>query len=284
MTRPIAAALALAADHRPVFPCGADKRPLVATGFKAATCDADQILGWWSRWPDALVAVPTGAASGLVVVDGDVIPGADGRALLREWTRAGRLPVTRTHETRRGGVHLLFRDNPDHALKCSAGKVAPAIDTRGTGGYAIWWPAHAGRVLRATELAELPRWVCEAVDPPRPAPASTPRRRCVDHGGSAYGLAALDAETQAVMAAGFGQQERTLNLAALRIGALVAGGELQPNVARAALIAAGQHMACQPGREPWAAAEIERKVTRGMADGARRPRSRPPTFSKRAAA
>ena len=37
------AALALAADDLPVFPCDATKRPLVPGGFRAATCDADQL-------------------------------------------------------------------------------------------------------------------------------------------------------------------------------------------------------------------------------------------------
>lgn len=289
MSAPVTIALALAAERIPVFPCGPDKRPLVATGFKAASAHAGRIRTWWSRWPDALVAVPTGAPSGIVIIDGDVIPGADGRSLLRQWTREGLLPCTRAHETRRAGVHLLFRDDPAHPLRCSASKLARAIDTRATGGYAIWWPAHGGRVLRDMPLATLPvvpRWMVEAIEPPRPAPPAASIRPLhhSDHDGTAYGLAALDAETQAVMSAPFGAQEATLNAAALRIGQLVAGGEIQPTVARAALIEAGRHMASQPGREPWSAADIERKVSRGMADGSRRPRSRPDTFSKRAAA
>ena len=289
MSAALRAAEALAASNIPTFPCAANKQPLTAHGFKDATCRAQQIRAWWSRWPDALVAVPTGAPSGVVIIDGDLIPGVDGRALLRQWTREGRLPPTRTHETRRGGVHLLVRDDPTQPLRCSASKLARAIDTRATGGYAIWWPAHGGRVLRDMPLSVLPlvpRWVIEALEPPQPAPpaASICPPHHGDHDGTPYGLAALDAETQAVMSAPFGAQEATLNAAALRIGQLVAGGELQPSVARAALIEAGRHMASQPGREPWSAADIERKVSRGMADGSRRPRSRSGTFSKRAAA
>jgi hypothetical protein len=54
-----------------VFPCGFNKQPLTDHGFKDATRNLEQISEWWSRWPDALVGVPTGVASGLLVVDID---------------------------------------------------------------------------------------------------------------------------------------------------------------------------------------------------------------------
>src|SRR6516162_5154723 len=62
----------------PVFPVALvkrqdgklDKKPLVKWGA-AATTDAKQIKEWWRRWPNALVGVPTGRRSGLVVLDVD---------------------------------------------------------------------------------------------------------------------------------------------------------------------------------------------------------------------
>ena len=56
----------------PVFPCKPTKAPYTAHGFKDATLNLVQIREWFARWPDALVAVPTGAASKLLVVDVDV--------------------------------------------------------------------------------------------------------------------------------------------------------------------------------------------------------------------
>src|ERR1035441_6600317 len=47
------------------------KHPQTAHGFKDATQDQDRIAAWWKRWPDANVGIPTGAASGLLVVDCD---------------------------------------------------------------------------------------------------------------------------------------------------------------------------------------------------------------------
>ncbi|HZF61740.1 MAG TPA: DUF3987 domain-containing protein [Desulfovibrio sp.] len=42
--------------------------PLVANGRKAATTDESQIHKWWTDFPDAMISVPTGAASGLLAV------------------------------------------------------------------------------------------------------------------------------------------------------------------------------------------------------------------------
>ena len=70
------------------------------------------------------------------------------------------LPQTRTHETRGGGWHLLFRHSP--GLRCSGSRIAPGIDVKADGGYVVWWPANCGRVLCEGPVAELPAWVLAA--------------------------------------------------------------------------------------------------------------------------
>jgi hypothetical protein len=56
-----------------VFSCNpANKAPLVKNGFKAATCDEQQIREWWTTWPQAMIGVPTGPASGIDVIDIDL--------------------------------------------------------------------------------------------------------------------------------------------------------------------------------------------------------------------
>ena len=194
------------------------------------------------------MAVPTGARSGIVVIDADVVPGADGRALLREWTRDGRLPLTRVHETRRGGVHLVFRDDPGRPLKCTAGKIARAVDTRGAGGYVVWWPAHGGRVLRAVPLAALPtvpRWIVEVVDPPMPAPAAAPIRREVV--SDRYCDAALRRAVERVGAAREPGRNNILNAEAFALARLIGCG-LHAGDIRAALSVAAR-VAGLPERE-----------------------------------
>jgi hypothetical protein len=61
---------------------------------------------------------------------------------------------------------LLFKPNPK--VGCSAGKLGPHVDTRGLGGYVIWWPAAGLEVLHALALASVPDWIIEALHPPAP--------------------------------------------------------------------------------------------------------------------
>jgi hypothetical protein len=104
----ITAALALAADGLPVFPCNSHRKPIVEGGFKSATQNPDVIREMFAQGGAALIGMPTGRASGCVVIDVDPRHGGD--AWLRE--NQNRLPPTRSHGTPRGGEHLAFRDPP----------------------------------------------------------------------------------------------------------------------------------------------------------------------------
>ena len=147
----------------PVFPLKHDKSPYTAHGHKDATTDAAQIEAWGRRCPDALVGVPTGAASGYFVLDVDVKNNRNGFKTLREkgWT----LPPTRTHRTKTGGgAHYLFRLPEGVSLKNTASKLGDGLDTRGDGGYIVWWPAHGGEVENPDLIAEIPEFILDALE------------------------------------------------------------------------------------------------------------------------
>jgi AAA domain/Bifunctional DNA primase/polymerase, N-terminal/Primase C terminal 1 (PriCT-1) len=143
-------ALRLARQGVAIFPCGKDKKPLTQHGFKDATTDETQIRRWWMRYPDALVGVPTGSTTRLVVIDVDPA----GLDFILDEEYGALLEAGRRHNTRRG-FHYLFQ-LPDGALiRSSAGKIAKGVDVRAEGGYIIWWPA-AGLKSFGPELGKLP--------------------------------------------------------------------------------------------------------------------------------
>ena len=166
---PLQAALDLALSSLAVFPCGADKRPLTTHGFKDATTNQQIISAWWAEHPDALIGVPTGAISGIVVldVDMDIASGKNGEeSLARLIAERGPLPVTRTARTPRGGRHLYFR-YPGRAVRCGTNKPAAAIDIRGDGGYVISPPSKGGSGAYTWEvdspMADVPPWLLKLV-------------------------------------------------------------------------------------------------------------------------
>jgi len=260
----------------PVFACGGDKRPIVKQGFKGATQEHPKILRMFAKTGAVLIGVPTGEASGHVIVDVDCHGVVSGRP----WLDANKaaLPKTRTHRTGGGGLHLVFAYPVGRDIRNSAGRIAPGIDVRGNGGYACWPPSPGYEIVDDTPPAEMPEWLIKACcrPDPGPLPAPGPSRPPRSDDGSRYGLAALKNACDRICAAPFGQQEETLNKETFSIGSYVAGGEIAGDVALADLLSAGRAMPSQAGRDPWHPTHVEDKVRKAFADGKRTPRQAPP--------
>jgi Bifunctional DNA primase/polymerase, N-terminal len=143
-------ALRLCHYGTPAFPCRGDKRPACANGFKDATADPDALRKLWRQSPGELVGVPTGDASGIFVIDVDSPRHAEAADWLERWSPY--LPDTRQYATQSGGMHLLFQHRA--GLRNTTSKLAVGVDTRGDGGYVIWWPFHTG--LNAQHKLDLP--------------------------------------------------------------------------------------------------------------------------------
>jgi hypothetical protein len=160
-------ALTLARKGLPVFPCvPRGKHPAVATGLKAATIDATTIRQWWQQIPDANISIATGEPAGIFVLDVD---GIDAEAELRKLeARHGALPATVEVITARGR-HVYFK-MPAAPIRNSAGKLAPGLDIRATGGYVLVPPSihPTGRryewsVDCAGAIADAPSWLTERI-------------------------------------------------------------------------------------------------------------------------
>jgi hypothetical protein len=132
------AALQYAGRGWRVFPCyPRAKEPLTRHGFKDATVKPSQIELWWSAHPDANVAIATGGASGLFVLDLD---GADAIANVLELASAyGRMSCRAIVRTGRG-FHIYCAMNAGEKVPCGQGKET-GIDIRGDGGYVLAPPS-----------------------------------------------------------------------------------------------------------------------------------------------
>jgi bifunctional DNA primase/polymerase-like protein len=213
-----AKALALARQGLPVFPCRCvDKRPLTQNGFKDASSDLELVHRWWALWPRAYVGAPTGDK--FVVIDLDL---QHVEALSWFETNDARLPLTRTHVTGSGGRHLLFK--PNSKVGCTTSKLGPHIDTRGFGGYVIWWPACGLDVLHPQTLAEVPRWALDALAPAPTNVIPFPRPNRISSANNS------DARVQGLVAtvanAREGERNSLLFWAAMRIYDMLALREL----------------------------------------------------------
>lgn len=149
-------ALRLARLDIPVFPCEPlTKSPKRGTrGFHDATTDPAVINAWWSENPDYNIASQP-QLRGLAVVDRDGPEGAlnwFNKEL--EHGAVETMTVNTPH-----GRHLYYKGD----LPPSVGKLAPHVDTRGGGSYALLPPSRLpdGEYMYANDLppADLPEWI-----------------------------------------------------------------------------------------------------------------------------
>ena len=148
-----------------------DKRPAIRwQEFQQRQATRTEIEGWFKQWPDANVAIVTGAISGLVVLDID--PEHDGEGSLAGLIQEhGPLPRTIEATTGGGGRHLYF-SHPGGLVRNKVG-LAPGIDLRGDGGCVVAPPSiHAsgksyrwlsGHAPGQIPLAAMPAWLVRLV-------------------------------------------------------------------------------------------------------------------------
>jgi Bifunctional DNA primase/polymerase, N-terminal len=132
----------LATGDIPVFPCTpGGKQPLTSHGLHDASTDLVTVRSWWHRWPDANIGMPTGAASGVDVVDVDVHSGGNGFAAFERARSAGLAEgwawLVRTPS---GGVHAYYLRGLVEEQR-SWQVPSQHVDFRGDGGYIIAPPS-----------------------------------------------------------------------------------------------------------------------------------------------
>ncbi|HQT63436.1 MAG: hypothetical protein B7Z75_10825 [Acidocella sp. 20-57-95] len=215
-----------------LFPVGLTKAPRTPNGHKDASTDHDRIKAMHIQYGFALIGIATGERSNLAVLD------IDRQHNGLNWWQANRhrLPDTRTHRTRSGGLHLYFQHKA--GLRCSTARIAPGIDVKAEGGSIIYWPAKGLPVLSEAPLAVWPEWL---VLPPHRDPTQPPMP--VGQNLTAYITGQLYGLIRTVVRAPPGQRNASLFWAASRVAEIVAQGHLVKPYAEAVLI----ESACRAG-------------------------------------
>lgn len=119
----------------------------------------EAVRGWWRKWPTANIAVITGLASGVVVLDVDGDPGLDS-------LRPYEIPKTPRVRTGRGR-HYYFRA-PDAPLQTQQWPDLLGVELKADGAYVVAPPSrHVSGVIYTWEIpldagfAPCPDWLLE---------------------------------------------------------------------------------------------------------------------------
>src|SRR5579859_1632134 len=154
-----------------LLPCRPQTKVAAITKWpKRATNDLFQIQAWSKEHPNCNWAAATGPDSGFFVID---IDEPQGVASVKGWMDMGKvLPPTLAVNTARG-KHLYFRWPNELVVNNSVCLLAPGIDVRGIGGYAIIPPSQhpSGSKYsyenRTAEIAPAPEWLLELLSQTR---------------------------------------------------------------------------------------------------------------------
>ncbi len=229
-------ALACAKHKNPVFPCSPEKKsPLVNGGFHVASVEESKIRGWWQQYPNAMIGMPTGDATGIFVLDVDEHGKVSGNKSLAELeTKHSKLPETLEALTPGGGRHLYFKNVS--SLKNSASKVGKGLDIRANGGYII----APGSI---NSDGKKYRWVNNKLKPaiaPDWLADLAIKKKLAKQSADPYAKKAQEAAVTALLATPEGTRNDVLNKQAFGLFGLVKAGRLNADVVRNMLVVAAQ--------------------------------------------
>ncbi len=113
---------------------------LVKHGLKDATTDKATIRSWFTKYPNANLALITGSTSGFFVVDIDPRNGGE-ESLQKLEEEHGTLPETLIQDTGGGGYHYFFRIPQDRIIRSKSNALGAGIDIKGENSYVVVAPS-----------------------------------------------------------------------------------------------------------------------------------------------
>ena len=260
------------------------KHPVHPQWPDMATCDPIQVASWWREppediatewWPMANIGLVTGRQWGYFVLDVDEHAGGS-QTLAAYERRNGDFPLTRVHQTARGGTHYFWK-HPGFDVRNSAQTIlGHGLDIRGEHGFVVAPPSRSSygayelNPAHDIEPAPAPEWLLgllrshdkdqtgSSIAGSMPTTATGAARK--------YAEAALAAETERMRNAPEGTRNDTLNQCAFSLGTLGGAQLLDEEQAWAALREAAQAAGLGEG-------EIRKTFMSGWRKGLENPRN-----------
>lgn len=121
----------------------------------------DEVNEWWSKWPDANIALITGALSGIVALDLDIKHGRSSKDFI--------IPPTASARSGSGGEHFFFKYPTVSPVMTKAGISGEGVDIRADGGYILLAPSvNENGIYEWTvpleskeNIADMPTWLLQ---------------------------------------------------------------------------------------------------------------------------
>lgn len=225
---------------------------LTCHGFYAATKNLLRLEAMLDAHPRCALAVRTGAASGVVVVDVDVKGGRNGIESIKPWMRTYHDEFTTRHSiTVSGGWHIWFKHPMDGTvIRNSVNRLGSGIDVRGDGGYVVVPPTVGYAWPRTRQHVEALRGMSPELVSAIQGLTAKPRAVRSAYGMGEYEGPRLDQLTGAVRYASHGERNALLYWAACRAGEAVLAQHVDEDEAASALASAALD-AGLPESEIW---------------------------------
>ena len=270
----LAAALELSALGYPAIPLSATRVPMLRA-WPSVSADPRETRYRFQRQDVHGIAIVTRDA---LVLDLDLghANGADGIAEF-DRLRAGReVPKGPRVRSKRGGLHLYFRD-PGVQLRMAPGALGAGIDLK-RGNALATVPPTAGYswiapLVTISDLPAMPDWLLELARKPEPPPQAAYAPVRPWHGEtSQYAKAALEGELAGAALAQPGERNAALFRAAARLGSLCAAGHLPFDPVARGLLLAAEECGLTHDDGP---ARVHATIESGLKAGAKSPRGIP---------